>query len=134
MTAIYTVSGGDRLAWGLATALPGIAGVVALSLGSGLALGRWISVLGFYSLEIYLGHPLFSTAARAVMSRLGFQSASINVFFGVFAGVFFSLALALLCQKLKFPFLFRWPASLPPGNPSSPVKGKAGVPGCSAGL
>ena len=110
MTIIFAMPNYAKLPLGLTTALLGIVGIIALSHGLiGLAVGRFFSVLGFYSLEIYLGHPLCSTAARAVWSRIGISSEFLMVLFIVSAGVFVSLAIALLCQKLQFPYLFRWP-------------------------
>jgi peptidoglycan/LPS O-acetylase OafA/YrhL len=73
--------------------------------------GTILSLLGFYSLEIYLGHPLFGTASRAVLGRSSVHGAIPLVAAGVCAGLFASLALAILCRKGSFPYLYRWPST-----------------------
>lgn len=114
MTILFAFQGDAKLLFGFITSLLGIAGVIALGRGLiGWVAGGFFSLLGFYSLEIYLGHALFSTAARVVWNRLGIASPWLTILFVVSAGVFVSLALAWLCQKLKFPYLFRWPQFQP---------------------
>jgi len=94
----------------LPAALLGIAGVVFLASGiTGLVSGAFISLLGYYSLEIYLGHVLFSTGARAAFGKIGIYSPALDVLFCVLAGLFASVGLAMLCRKINFPYLFRWP-------------------------
>jgi hypothetical protein len=72
-------------------------------------MGKFFAMLGVFSLEIYLAHPLFSTAPRAVLSGFHVRAQFPCVIFGVLSGVFVSFTLAILCRKLKFPYLFRWP-------------------------
>jgi fucose 4-O-acetylase-like acetyltransferase len=94
----------------LIRALLGIGGVVclAMALARTAAAGPW-ALLGAYSLEIYLAHPLWGTASRAVLLRCGVHVPQVFVACGVAFGVFGSLALALLCKRFDFPYLFRWP-------------------------
>ena len=95
----------------LGRALLGICGLVcvALVLARTPAAGLF-ALLGTYSLEIYLAHPLWGTAARAVLLRSGVRSPLAFVVSGVSIGIVGSLAMALLSRRLKFPYLFRWPS------------------------
>jgi fucose 4-O-acetylase-like acetyltransferase len=114
MTILALAFGHSKVPIGLMAALLGIAGVVCLAKGLAvLTLGNFLSILGFYSLEIYLGHTLFGPLSRALLSRCGVHDAAAYVISGLLLGLFLSLALAVLCRKLKFPFLFRWPAPKP---------------------
>jgi len=120
MTAVALAFGRSKLPIGLMAALLGVAGVVCVAKGLADSIwGKFLSMLGFYSLEIYLGHPLFSTASRAVLSRCGIHGPAPYVISGLLIGLFASLALAVLCRKFKFPFLFRWPA---PKRPATGVE------------
>ena len=111
MTAIAVEIGNYPIPIGLISALLGTAGVVCLAKGiCDWAAGKFFILLGFFSLEIYLGHTLFSTASRAVLNRCGIHGATPCLISGLLLGIFVSLALAVLCRKLKFPYLFRWPA------------------------
>jgi fucose 4-O-acetylase-like acetyltransferase len=110
MTAVALTFGRSKVPIGLMVTLLGVAGVVCLAKGLAVfALGNFLSMLGFYSLEIYLGHALFGTASRTLLSRCGVRLPAPYVISGLLIGLFASLALAVLCQKFKFPFLFRWP-------------------------
>ncbi len=66
--------------------------------------------LGFYSLEIYLGHPLWGTLSRVVLHLLRAETPATLVIGGLFLGLAGSLAVGFLCRKWSFPYLFRWPA------------------------
>ncbi len=114
MTLVALMFKGRFFVTGLLAAWLGIGGVVFLAraMAEG-ALGIFFGLLGFYSLEIYLGHPLFSTAARAILSRFGFHNPVASIIFGVALGVFVSLVLAMLCRRYQFPYLFRWPVEVP---------------------
>jgi hypothetical protein len=117
MTALALAFESTKIAIGLLAALLGVVGVVCLARGVvDSLLGNFLCVLGFFSLEIYLGHALFGTASRAVLGRCGVRLPAVYVISGLLIGLFASLALAILCRKLKFPFLFRWPA------PTSPIR------------
>jgi fucose 4-O-acetylase-like acetyltransferase len=108
MTGLYLVLGRFALPLAVVFALPGIIGLALLARGIAHFSGA-ASVLGFYSLEIYLGHPLFSIGARAVLGRIGIHSPTIGIAVCVLAGVLLSLLLAMACNKRKFPYLFRIP-------------------------
>jgi len=113
MTGLYLALGGFALPLALVFAVPGIAGLILLAKGVG-RFTSLASVLGLYSLEIYLAHPLFSIAPRAILGRMGIHAPLAGIIAGVLAGIVVSLALAVCCQKLKFPWLFRWPMNRQP--------------------
>jgi len=104
MTLLHQALGSVDLPLALLFGLPGIAGLILLFAG-------WFTVLGFYSLEIYLGHPLFSIAARAALGRCHIHNSLAYVLAGVSAGVLLSLGIAIICAKMEFPWLFRWPTA-----------------------
>jgi fucose 4-O-acetylase-like acetyltransferase len=95
----------------LTRALLGVSGVVcvAMVVARTVAMGP-LALLGTYSLEIYLAHPLWGTASRAVLLRGGVHSPLVFVVCGVSFGIAGSLAMALFCKRFGFPYLFRWPA------------------------
>lgn len=118
MTAAHIGLPADRNGFlKLTCALLGICGVVcvAMALARTAALGP-LAFLGAYSLEIYLAHPLWGTAARAVLLRSGIHAPLVFVIGAVSCGIAGSLAMALFCKRFNFPYLFRWPAK-PPGRP-----------------
>jgi len=110
MTLLHQALGSVDLPLALLFGLPGIAGLILLAQGLGRFAG-WFTVLGFYSLEIYLGHPLFSIAARAALGRCHIHNSLAYVLAGVSAGVLLSLGIAIICAKMEFPWLFRWPTA-----------------------
>jgi len=98
----------------LVTASTGIMGVAFLSIGVGQkSLGIFWAFLGSYSLEIYLGHPLWGTLARVVLERARFNSAAGLVLGAVVLAVAGSLAVGVLCRSFHFPYLFRLPNKKP---------------------
>jgi fucose 4-O-acetylase-like acetyltransferase len=111
MTALALHGTPLKFPLGLVAALAGIAGVVFISQGLTGGIGKFFCLLGFYSLEIYLCHPLFSIGARVMAGKLHFHAAWIYVVLELGCGVFISLALATACRRFAFPYLFRWPMS-----------------------
>lgn len=95
---------------GLTAAFLGIAGIFCLAQAGARMVGRgfW-ALLGFFSLEIYLGHPLWSTFTRAVLLRIHVHSAAAIVLGCVLLGIGGSLGVGLLSRQWHFPYLFRWP-------------------------
>jgi fucose 4-O-acetylase-like acetyltransferase len=101
----------------LSRALLGVAGVVCVATAMSRTRVAGVSaLLGATSLEIYLAHPLWGTASRGVLLRLGVHAPTGFVVIGVVLGVAGSLAMALACKRLGFPYLFRWPAREPVGK------------------
>jgi fucose 4-O-acetylase-like acetyltransferase len=114
MTLAATVHANPAGLLKLLRALLGIAGVVCLAMAlARTAAAGLLTFLGAYSLEIYLAHPLWGTLSRGLLLRSGIHAAPIFVLSGVAFGVAGSLALALACKKLNFPYLFRWPTRHP---------------------
>jgi fucose 4-O-acetylase-like acetyltransferase len=110
----------------LSRALLGIAGVVlvAMAVARTVAAGLFAS-LGTYSLEIYLAHPLWGTASRAILLRSGVHAPLVFVVCGVLLGVTGSVAMAVLCKRFEFPYLFRWPAGRPRSAGAGAPSGRA---------
>jgi surface polysaccharide O-acyltransferase-like enzyme len=100
--------------WGtpMLISLLGIYGLVGLAKGLvALGVSSGGSFLGFYSLEIYLGHILLATLPRPLLQAAGFVQPWIYVLCGVSSGLLGSVALGLLARYLKFPYLYRWPST-----------------------
>lgn len=94
----------------LLAAFLGIMAVVCLAMSVAQTfLAQFWVLLGLFSLEIYLGHPLWSTLARALMIKAGVATAAACVFASLGLGIAGSLAVGFLCRKWNFPWLFRWP-------------------------
>jgi fucose 4-O-acetylase-like acetyltransferase len=110
MTVLNAVTNPEKTPTELISALFGIVGAIGISHGlAGWKLGRLFSILGFFSLEIYLGHALFGSSARAIAKFFSIHSVFFHVCFGMTVVLICSTILAFLCQKLKFPYLYRWP-------------------------
>lgn len=110
MTIIFVKPWAGRFPSELIAACFGIAGVIGISQGlASAALGRLFSVLGVFSLEIYLGHALFGTAARAIAVQSGIREPASNVLIGMLIGICASYFLGIFSKKLNCPYLFRWP-------------------------
>jgi fucose 4-O-acetylase-like acetyltransferase len=92
----------------------GIMGVICLAKGLAKTItNRFWAVLGMFSLEIYLGHPLWGTLARAGLLRSGIDSPAVFVLAGVGLGLAGSLLIGVLCRTWNFPYLFKWPQRQP---------------------
>jgi fucose 4-O-acetylase-like acetyltransferase len=112
MTGINLAGSGWGWPFNLLLAGLGFAGVVCLAKGMTLTpVGRVWGFLGLFSLEIYLGHPLWGTVSRVVLLRSGMGSPTILVLGGVLLGILGSLLVGVLCRAWKFPYLYKWPAS-----------------------
>jgi len=95
----------------LPVALAGVAGSVAL----GIILSRtrcasWLTLLGRHSLEIFVAHTIFSAAFRQGLFAIDIQSPWIHLAGGVLVGVAGPLTLVWLCRRMRFRYLFAWPA------------------------
>lgn len=111
MTALFLFGPAKSGGFPLFCAFLGIVAVVCLAKNIEHTFAcRFWALLGFFSLEIYLGHPLWGTLARVVLLKSGIHSASILIFGGVTIGIAGALAVGVLCRTWKFPYLFRWPA------------------------
>jgi fucose 4-O-acetylase-like acetyltransferase len=111
MTIFYSARFGVTWLLNLLLAGLGIAGVVFLAKGLAQTLaGRFWAFLGMFSLEIYLGHPLWSTISRVLLLHSRIDSPVILVLGGLLLGIAGSLLVGVLCRAWNFPYLFKWPA------------------------
>jgi fucose 4-O-acetylase-like acetyltransferase len=107
----------------LVMAVLGVSGAVCVAMAVvRTAAGGLFTVLGIYSLEIYMAHPLWGTASRALLGLCGVHTPWIFIACGVSLGVAGSLAMAVLCLRFGFPYLFRWPTKRAGVEPSKQVK------------
>jgi fucose 4-O-acetylase-like acetyltransferase len=73
-----------------------------------LRCGAPFRFLGQLSMEIYLAHVLAYAGARIVLSRaFGVTSAPVHVVVGTLVGIGAPVALALMVERLRIPFVFR---------------------------
>lgn len=101
--------------WLSAILLAGLGIVGIIFLAKGLAqtfLCRFWALLGLFSLEIYLGHPLWGTISRVLLLHARINSPAMLVFGGVVLGISGSLLVGVLCRKYNFPWLFKWPTKV----------------------
>lgn len=111
MTVLQTLQFDFSGSLKLLMALLGISGAICLAMLVVRTAARGVcSLLGFYSLEIYVAHPLWATASRPLLERLGVHTPVVFIICGVLLGVGGSLILAMACQRFGFPYLFRWPS------------------------
>jgi fucose 4-O-acetylase-like acetyltransferase len=111
MTGIRFAGPGE--AWPLNVLLAGLGFLGMVCLAKVLAhtpACRFWAFLGLFSLEIYLGHPLWGTVSRVVLLRSGMDSPAVMVLGGVLLGIAGSLLVGVLCRAWDFPYLFKWPA------------------------
>jgi fucose 4-O-acetylase-like acetyltransferase len=89
----------------------GITGIICLAKSfAQIWVGQFWAFLGVFSLEIYLGHPLWGTISRVLLIHARITSPAILVFGGVVLGIAGSLLVGVLCRAGNFPYLFKWPA------------------------
>jgi uncharacterized membrane protein YcfT len=110
MTMLHTMIPSQSWLTGLLMALSGGAGIMCFAGGiSSRFTGLFWAFLGIYSLEIYLGHPLWGTLSRAILLHAGINSPILLVLSGVAIGTGGSLIIGVLSRWLKLPYLFRLP-------------------------
>jgi len=112
MTLFYLTGFGATWLFNLLLAGLGITGVVCLAKGLAQTfVSRFWAFLGVFSLEIYLGHPLWGTIARMLLIHARITSPVVLVFGGVVVVIVGSLLVGVLCRAWNFPYLFKWPAN-----------------------
>jgi fucose 4-O-acetylase-like acetyltransferase len=98
------------IALGVVTSSALCAAVLALAgLLSRTALVRPLALLGERSLELFLGHLLAITAARATLDALGVESLAAQLLAGTVAGLALPLGLWWAGRRAKLPWLFTSP-------------------------
>jgi fucose 4-O-acetylase-like acetyltransferase len=116
---------------GLVMAWLGIFGAICLAMALVRTVaGGLFTLLGIYSLEIFVAHPLWGTASRALLGICRVHTPWIFLVSGVGLGVAGSLAMAVLCQRYGFPYLFRWPtkkAGVGQSKPAGPDRANHGT-------
>jgi len=64
---------------------------------------------GIFSLEIFVAHTIASAAIRIFLQKvMGVNEPSIFLIIGTGIGLYLPIALALLSQRLRFPYLFSY--------------------------
>lgn len=89
-------------------AVSGVTAVIALSLLiDKTKVGAAIQFLGRYSLEIYVAHTIASAGVRIALLKFGnISDPALHLVLGTVAGLGLPIALALLLEKVGFPFGF----------------------------
>ncbi len=76
--------------------------------------------MGVYSLEIYVGHTIFSAAARiAMLKGFGYSEPILQTVVGTAVGIGLPMVLAIWGPKVGLPYLFTWSRSRQNGEISA---------------
>lgn len=95
----------------LFVAILGISATVALAiLLKRFDLTKFIEEWGNLSLQIYVAHTLASAAVRILLHKfLGFSEPIAHLVLGTAIGIYGPIALNMICQKIKFKYMFVLP-------------------------
>lgn len=106
----------------LGIALAGSAGAAALSVLLARAPGaRAWKLLGRRSLEIYVAHSMTAAGVRIVFHKfLGISAVALHAPLEVAVGLGVPVVLAILAERVGFPYLFRWPTARSPSPEGMP--------------
>ncbi|GAB4345558.1 MAG: acyltransferase [Cyanophyceae cyanobacterium] len=100
--------------WTLPLAIVGMGASLALAKAmEGIAALDFVKAWGARSLEIFVAHTIFSAALRVVLQKLGVEVPLVHLLAGTVIGLYGPMALVALGQRLRFPYLFRWPTARP---------------------
>jgi len=92
---------------------------LAMSL-SGSPAWSFVRTMGVYSLEIYVGHTIFSAAARiAMLKGFGYSEPILQTVVGTAVGIGLPMVLAIWGPKVGLPYLFTWSRSRQNGEISA---------------
>jgi fucose 4-O-acetylase-like acetyltransferase len=92
--------------------------LAAIGIFAACSLAQWLDGLGnngmnrslrewgVLSLQIFVAHTIFSAIARVLLQKLHAPPA-IHILLGTAAGLYGSIFLYRLCQKINFPYAFR---------------------------
>lgn len=109
---VMVAQGVESVAFGphYAVQAVGFVGVIALCavLEKG-RIARFVWRMGQLSLEIYLVHVILGAGARWALLHVGVDDPALHLAAGLVAGVYGSMLLAWLLDRLHFPFAYRWP-------------------------
>jgi fucose 4-O-acetylase-like acetyltransferase len=111
----------------LILAVSGTAAVIAIAiLADRLAIGSAVSLLGQYSLEIYVAHSIASASVRIVLQHyLQVSGHAPYVLFCTVAGLYAPILLAVGLRRIGIKCAFALPKRSEPNN--QPAKTKSGV-------
>lgn len=75
---------------------------------------KLVSVIGSYTLQIYLAHIIFGSGFRIIMQKiLGIESSAFHLLFGTLVGIFISILFVRMTEYLGLKFLFHIPKPSP---------------------
>jgi hypothetical protein len=70
---------------------------------------KFIQQWGIFSLAIFVAHTIASAMARIILQKLlGITEPWIHLLIGTGVGIYLSIALVLLGERLKFPYFFTY--------------------------
>jgi fucose 4-O-acetylase-like acetyltransferase len=101
----------DQNGWLIpAIALLGSAASVAIAILLGkFKVLSFIQRWGFFSLEIFVVHTIVIAVTRMVLQKLlGISDPLLHLALEIMVGIYIPIVLAVVCQRAKFPYLFRW--------------------------
>ncbi|MBW4659603.1 MAG: acyltransferase [Drouetiella hepatica Uher 2000/2452] len=100
----------DKNGWLIpAIALLGSAASVAIALLlEQLNILRFIKQWGLFSLEIFVVHTIVIAVTRIALQKLGLRDPLLHFLIETLVGIYIPIALAVMCRRYKFPYLFRW--------------------------
>lgn len=115
MTFMVALGASKDTPWlDLPLAIAGIQGLWELSIGLDNRRNMdWLRFLGRRSLEIYVAHGVALAAMRQTLLTLGVTGPWTHFALGMLAGILVPLALWRTCDRLKFPYLFRFGKAAP---------------------
>lgn len=103
----------SSVAAGVVASVAGTCALLVLSrLLSATAVYRALSLLGRRSLEIFLAHIIFASGARIMLTQVGITDLALHMVAGLSAGLLLPIALAVILERARFPWLFRPPRAL----------------------
>lgn len=71
---------------------------------------KFLEEWGKLSLQIYVAHTLASAGVRILLQKLfGFSEPLIHLVLGTAIGIYGPIALNMICQKIKFKYMFTFP-------------------------
>ncbi|PWT97808.1 MAG: hypothetical protein C5B52_13260 [Bacteroidetes bacterium] len=91
-----------------------------------LEIGKWLRVVGYHSLYIYVSHVIIIAATRVFLSRaLGINYVPLLLILGIISGLFFTILFYQLAMKMGFWWLY----SLEKPKAKNPSKSSISVNG-----
>ena len=95
----------------LLLAFTGILFIVSFSIYFSKKFHRFIAVIGASSMAIYVMHILAGSGVRVILTKLGIYSFSLHLVSGCIVGVLTPIAMLMIINKLRIPYMFSAPIS-----------------------